>query len=387
MTTTDISLALLLGPQLSAFAEAGYSVIGASAAGPFVAQLQERGIEHVALRHATRAMAPTQDVRALLELRDVFSRLRPDIVHTHNPKPGIYGRLAARAAGVRAIVNTQHGLYALPSDSWRKRAVVYGLERLAAACSHAELVQNRDDLEQLARLGVPRRRLHLLGNGVDLDRFDRSRVPASRVAELRRDLGAGEGDVVCGAVGRLVWEKGYREIFAAARRLRQVEPKARFVVVGPDDPDKADGIPSAALAAAEKGGVRFVGHRDDIVELYAAMDVFLLASYREGMSRSGMEAAAMELPVVATDVRGCREIVEDGRTGLLVPVRDPEALASAVVTLVADGGRRRAMGRAAGHKARRDFDQRRVIELTLRVYDRLLGERPMGWRREEAVRG
>src|SRR5436305_9833760 len=102
------------------------------------------------------------------------------------------------------------------------------------------------------------------------------------------------------------------------------------------------------------------------------MDVFVLASHREGMSRSGMEAAAMGLPIVATDVRGCREMVDHGATGLLVPVGDPERLAAAVGELAADAARRRAMGRAAGAKARREFDQRRVIDLTLQVYDQLL---------------
>jgi len=378
LTTTDISLALLLGPQLSAFSDAGYHVVGVSAAGPFVAQLRQRGIEHIALQHATRSVALGRDLRALVELRALLTRLQPDIVHTHNPKPGIYGRIAARAARVPAIVNTQHGLYAMATDRWQKRAAVYGLERLAAACSHAELVQNADDLEQLARLGIPRRRLHLLGNGVDLDRFDASRVPASRVAEIRKELGAGPTTVVCGVVGRMVWEKGFREISAAAALLRSQEPRARFVVIGPADPEKADGVPARELAEAEASGVCLLGHRDDVVELYAAMDVFVLASHREGMSRSGMEAAAMGLPIVATDVRGCREIVDDAQSGLLVPVRDPQALAAAVATLVGNDAGRGAMGRAATRKARREFDQKRVIETTLKVYDRLLAKNPAG---------
>ena len=313
----------------------------------------------------------------MFELRTLFADLRPDVVHTHNPKPGIYGRLAARGAGIGAIVNTQHGLYALPHDRWRKRSVVYGLERLAAACSDAELVQNADDLEQLARLGVPRERLHLLGNGVDLARFDRATVNPSRVAQLRQELGAGPETVICGAVGRLVWEKGFREILAAAGQLRRTEPRARFVVVGPTEPDKADGMAPADIAAAEATGVQFLGHRDDVAELYAAMDVFVLASHREGMSRSGMEAAAMGLPMVATDVRGCREMIDDGRTGVLVPVGDAGALARAVASLVADRGLRQSMGEAAAQKAHRDFDERKVIELTLQVYDRLLSRPPV----------
>src|SRR6478735_5927068 len=139
VTTTDISLELLLGPQLEAIAAAGYDVVGVSAPGPYVDALVARGIRHVPLEHATRSFAPGRDVRALAELVRVFRQLRPAIAHTHNPKPGLYGRVAARVARVPVVVNTVHGLYALPEDSRAKRTVVYGLERIAAACSDAEL--------------------------------------------------------------------------------------------------------------------------------------------------------------------------------------------------------------------------------------------------------
>ncbi len=373
LTTTDMSLALLLGPQLQAFAEAGYEVIGVSARGPFVPELEEAGVRHVPLAHATRASSPASDVRALVELRSLLRRLRPDILHTHNPKPGIYGRLAGAVAGVPGIVNTVHGLYALPEDPRAKRALVYGLERLAALCSSAELVQNPEDIDVLVRLGVARAKLRLLGNGIDLARFDRAAVPAEQVRRLRAEIGARPEDVVCGAVGRLVWEKGYAELFEAAAALRRRLPQARFVVVGPLDPDKADGLSDVDLARSrERAGITFLGLRHDVAELYAAMDLYVLASHREGYPRSAMEAAAMGLPMVATDIRGCRQVVDHGTTGLLVPRRDAPALADAVATLVADSDLRARMGRAGSQKAHRDFDQQRVIDITLETYRQLL---------------
>ena len=372
VTTTDMSLALLLGPQLEAFAEAGFEVMGISAPGPFVAQLRQAGIAHHALAHATRSNAPAQDILAMAELRSLFRRLQPDIVHTHNPKPGVYGRLAAKAAGVPSIVNTVHGLYAVPEDHWRKRALVYGLERVAAMCSHAELVQNPEDVETLARLGVPRAKLRLLGNGVDLDRFDRRRVDLQQRGEIRAALGVGPGDVLCGAVGRLVWEKGYRELFTAASIVRRRHPHARFVVIGPLDPHKDDGLAQADLEGATRdSGMVFLGMRDDMTELYAAMDLYVLASHREGFPRSAMEAAAVGLPVVATDIRGCRQVVTDGVTGRLVGSRDATARAAAISALVDDADRRRSMGEAAMAKANREFDQQQVITTTLAVYDEL----------------
>lgn len=371
LTTTDMSLDLLLGPQLEAFAGAGYEVIGVSAPGPFVAGLEATGIRHFPLRHATRAAAPHHDVQALAELRSLFRKLRPDIVHTHNPKAGIYGRLAARAARVPVIVNTVHGLYALPEDRWTKRALIYGLELLASRCSHAELVQNLEDLETLARLGVPRSKLQLLGNGIDLVRFEPEPDEGQR-SRVRRTWGVGDDDVVVGAVGRLVAEKGYPELFEAMAAVAEGTPQARLVVVGPSDPDKGDALDAALLRRAEAAGVHFLGFRDDVEALYPAMDLYVLASRREGFPRSAMEASAMGLAVVATDVRGCRQVVDHGVTGRLVPVGNARALAEAIGELVADPRLRTAMGQAGREKAVKEFDQQRVIDLTLDTYERLL---------------
>jgi glycosyltransferase involved in cell wall biosynthesis len=375
LTTTDMSLALVLGAQLRAFAAAGYEVIGVSAPGPYVERLNEWGVEHISLRHATRAVAPHRDLLALVELRRLFSTLGPDIVHTHNPKPGVYGRVAARVARTPVIVNTVHGLYVQPEDRWLRRAIVYRLERLAARCSQAELVQNPEDLETLERFGVPREKLHLLGNGVDLARFDPARVDPERIVSIRRHLGAGPNHVVVGVVGRLVVEKGYREVFAAAAALRARRPEVRVVVIGPPDEEKSGALSAAELHAARDAGVLVLGSRDDMEDLYAAMDLYVLASHREGFPRSAMEASAMGVPVIATDVRGCRQVVDHNVTGLLVPVRDSATLADAIESLATDPARRAAMGAAGRAKAACTFDEQHVIDRTLAVYEELLGTR------------
>ena len=389
VTTADISLSLLLGPQLRAFSEAGYEVIGASAPGPFTEELESWGIEHRPLNHATRSMAPHKDAAAMGELYKLFRELRPEIVHTHNPKPGLYGRIAARAARVPVVVNTVHGLYALPEDKFAKRSVVYSLERLASMCSDAELIQNPEDIATLLKIGVPSKKLRLLGNGVDLTRFkpptDGDRESFEETADtqpetrsqslrdkLRGELGVGASTVLCGVVGRLVWEKGYREVFEAAESINRLGIDAVFVVVGPRDPEKSDGVDERAIAAAEASGVRFLGMRSDVESLYAAMDLYVLASYREGFPRSAMEAAASGLPVIATDIRGCRQVVDQGLTGLLVPARDAQALTSAILEIVKDPIKRSEMGTRAVAKARAEFDHQRVIDITLETYERLL---------------
>jgi glycosyltransferase involved in cell wall biosynthesis len=373
LTTTDISLALLLGPQLRAFRDAGYEVIGVSAPGPFVAQLERDGIQHVALQHSTRSMAPHRDVAAFAELVRVFRRLKPTIVHTHNPKPGVYGRLAAKVARVPVIVNTIHGLYALPEDRFAKRALVYSLERIAATASDAELLQNVEDVEVLHKLHVPDAKVSVLGNGIDLTRFDPARVDPNRIAVLRKEMGASDDDVVVGLVGRLVWEKGYREVLDAARRLREEAPEVRIVIVGGRDEEKADGLSAPDIAGAEElGNVTFLGHRDDVEDLYPAFDVFALASYREGFPRTPMEASAMARPIIVTNIRGCRQVVDDGVTGRLIPPRDAASLATAILELARDVDLRLTMGTAARAKAINEFNQQTIIDKTLATYACLL---------------
>ncbi len=375
VTTTDMSLDWLLRPQLEQFQEAGFEVIAMSAPGTHVAALEASGITHYSIPALSRAMTPARDLRALGQLYKAFRRLRPSIVHTHNPKPGVLGRISARAAGVPVVVNTIHGLYALPEDRLTKKAVVYSLERLAASCSDLELLQNPEDLPVMRRLGVPHERLTVLGNGIDLRRFDPAKVDPRASQRIRAELGIDPDTVVIGAVGRLVWEKGYRSLFDAARRLTGHD--CALVVVGPDEPDKAGAVSSAEREAAEAAGVRFLGARTDITDLYDMFDIYVLASHREGYPRSAMEASAMGLPIVATDIRGCRQVVVDGTTGHLVPVDDAARLTSAIAGLVDDPDLRARMGVAGQARARRRFDDRNVVNTTLRAYDRLLsGQAP-----------
>jgi glycosyltransferase involved in cell wall biosynthesis len=373
VATSDATLSLLLGPQLRAFAAAGFEVIGASAPGRYAAQLESWGIEHRPLQYATRMFAPLTDARLLFELRQLFRELRPDIVHTHTPKPGYFGRLAARSSGVPAIVHTVHGIFALPEDRWTKKTVVYALDRIASAWSDVELSQNPEDIPVLRKLGVASRKLRLLGNGIDLARFNRGRVSPHRSA-MRADLGLTECEIVCGAVGRLVWEKGYKEVFDVAAKFRHECPQLRFIIVGPRE--ERDAIPQDEIdRVAALGNVTFLGQRDDVEDLYAAMDMYVLASYREGFPRSAMEAAAIGLPLVVTDIRGCRQVVDHGVNGFRVPVRDSAALGKALKVLASNPDLRQTMGEASVKKAAREFDQQRVIDITLKVYDELLRAR------------
>ena len=366
LTTVDMSLRYLLMPQLLAVRDGGGEAVGISAPGPWVPELEEAGIRHIPLKSSTRAMDPLADLRAARELWHILRRERFDVLHTHNPKPGLYGRVLGRLAGVPIVVNTVHGLYATQDDRLLKRGVVYGLEAIASRFSHAELVQNPEDLKLLRRWRIsPRKRTALLGNGVDLVRFDPSRFDPEARQHVRRSLGISESRIVVGTVGRLVAEKGYPELFEAASRLDD-----RFVVlaIGPHDPDKADALPESVLADARETGVQLLGMRDDVDELYAAMDVFILASHREGFPRAAMEAAASGLPIIATDIRGCRQVVDPGQNGLLIAVRDPVAISAAIVSIGDDAELRGRLAKASRHKAEAEFDENRVVATVMDTY-------------------
>jgi len=370
LTTTDVSLDWLLGPQLRAFDEAGYEVVAMSAPGPHVASLTASGIRHVPIHSFTRAVNPTADVQAALELRRALRTERPTILHTHNPKPGFIGRVIGHRVGVPIVVNTVHGLYAQKGDPFRRRLAVYGAEALALRGSDAELVQNIEDVATVTSLAPRNRNVVHLGNGIDLRRFhgdgDASR---SSGADFRRHLGIAHDAVVVGMVGRLVWEKGYGEFFEAIERLRSA------VVIGPSEPGKAGAVDEATLDRIKSRGVHVLDARPDLENVYPAFDIFVLPSYREGFPRAAMEASAMGVPVVASNIRGCRQVVADGLTGRLVPVREARPLADAIAELAASRSLRAAMGRAGVRRAAELFDQRHVIDTTLDVYAGLLAER------------
>ena len=373
LTTSDISLALLLGHQIRAYQEAGFEVTGISAAGEWSPRLVREGLQHIALPHLRRSWTPLDDARAFAALVRIFRKHRFDIVHTHNPKTGVLGRVAARLAGVPVVVNTVHGLYGTDGGALR-RTLFLGMERLAAACSDFEFCQSGEDLDLLRRLRIIRPdRSMFIGNGVDLSVFDPAAVDR---ASVRAHLGVDDQTLVVGAVGRLVWEKGYREFFEAAERIRATHPQVRFIAVGPFDDDKNDAVPPAVVDDLERRGiVRFLGLRDDMPAIYCAMDLFVLPSHREGFPRSAVEAAAMGLPLVLTNIRGCREVVADGRNGLLIPPRDAGALEAAVRRLIADPDTRRAFGEANRRLAQAQFDEHRIIALIVDAYRRLLAEK------------
>lgn len=356
-----MSLALLLATELRVDLDAGFRVLGISAPGPYVAQVESLGVTHLAVPSFSRRWDLRRDGAAAVELFRLLRRQRPDVLHTHTPKAGVLGRVLGRLAGVPVVVDTCHGLWLRDGDSGPKRAAVVAVEAVASRFAHFELYQNAGDRRTMRRFVGPRR-ARVVGNGIDLERFRFD--PAGRAA-VRAELGVAPGEVLVGGVGRRVAEKGVVELATAARALAG---RARFVWVGPDEGE--------GLAPP---GIDLVGARADMPALYSALDVFALPSYREGFSRSAMEAAACGRPMVLSDIRGCREIGEHGRHLLLVPAGDADALTAALDLLIGDAGLRDRLGAAAAQRAGEAFDQRAVAQVSIDTYRLVAARRRLGW--------
>lgn len=373
VTTVDLSLRYLLLNQLERIRDEGYDVVGISADGPNVAVVEAQGIPHFAVP-MTRRFTPFADLRALWALTWLMRREHFDVVHTHTPKAGLLGQLAARLSGVPVVVNTLHGFYFHDGTKPLPRRFYIWMERIAARCSDTILSQNKEDIataieERIARPDL----LKWLGNGIDISRFDRTRLTEEELDALRAEIGLDAERPVIGFVGRLVEEKGILDLLAAAKSVLKEVPGIQLLIVGPYDDEKPDALrPDVAERYGLSEQCRFLGMRHDMPELYALMDVLVLPSYREGFPRAPMEASAMGVPAVATDIRGCREAVEHGVNGLLFPVGDAAALAHALVELLTDEPRRRRMGEAGRAMAEERFDEQKVFERVLREYERLL---------------
>jgi len=320
---------------------------------------------------------PFQDLRSLWQLYHMISREYFTIVHTHNPKPGLLGQIAAKMANVPIIINTLHGFYFHDHMHPALRRFYITLEKIAARCSDVILSQNREDIETaISERICPPNKIKHLGNGIDLQRFNPETLSPKEISSKRLEVQLPKGARVVGFVGRLVREKGLLELFEAARIVREQVPEVRFLFIGPVDTDKLDAItPDTAQKYGISDICHFLGMRHDMPELYALMDVFVLPSHREGFPRSPMEASAMKVPCIVTNIRGCREAVEHGRNGILVPLGDVQALADAVVELLTDREKARRMGEEGRRIALERFDEQLVFEKIKSEYARLLTEK------------
>lgn len=352
-----------------ALRSAGHDVLLISPPGEYGQKLCELGLRWQPLPMDRRSLNPLREARLMLHLVALFWRERPALVHGFTIKCAVYGSFAGRLARVPARVNAVAGMgYVFTSDALKARVLrplVRSLLRLALGGSGARLIlQNPDDVDlfQKARL-VDRRFVRLIpGSGVDCSRFV-ARAQGLSMNPVPRVLLA----------ARLLWDKGLAEYVEAARMLRGQGRCVHFLLAGTPDPGNPAAVPEETVYSwVENGVLEWLGHVDDMGALFASVDMVVLPSYREGLPKSLIEAAACALPLITTDVPGCREVVSDGEDGLLVPPRNAAALAAAIARLLDNPALAAQLGRASRSKALAEFDERIVIKRTLETYGELL---------------
>ncbi|MFC1976427.1 glycosyltransferase family 4 protein [Chloroflexota bacterium] len=373
ITTADISLRYLLLNQLRSIQQAGYEVVGISSPGPNISALEAAGIRHIPVP-MTRNVTPLADLVSFWRLYRVMRREHFTIVHAHTPKAELLGQVAARLAGVPVVVDTFRGIYLRNDMHPLWRSLFMTMARIAASCADIVLSQSNEMMRMAAQEGIcPPEKIEFLGNGIDVRRFDRDRLDQAIVAQKRAELGLPPESPVVGFVGRLVREKGILELLQACQIVRQHLPAVRLLIVGPIDHEKPDALtPEMAKEYGVAAFCTFTGLRHDMPELYALMDVFALPSHRESFPRSPMEASAMGVPCVVTDIQGCREAVEHRRNGLLVPSGDVPALAQAIIELLPHREKAKQMAVEGRRMAVARFDEQLVFEKVKAKYEQLL---------------
>ena len=325
ISSVDITIRFILINHIKFLKREGYDISVVCSPGDFVKEIKYQGIKVKTIKFK-RKISPFYDLITFLKLYFYFRKEKFDIVHTHTPKPGLLGQLAAKVAGVPIIVNTIHGFYFQQNDSFLKKSFYIFIERIAAKCSDVIFFVNKEDMQTASKEGIcDSGSMKYFGGGIDLSKFNFNKFSEELIVSKKRELKLPIDFKIIGIVGRLVKEKGYLDLFKAFKKVIEIFPNTMLLVIGQSEPEKSDKFKPAIVKdyGVEKN-VIFLGERTDTNELYALMDVFVLPSYREGLGISIIEASAMERPIVATDIRGCGEAVDNNKTGILVPVKDSD---------------------------------------------------------------
>ena len=378
VTAVDITVKYLLLPLIDRLRKEGYNVQVATSPGGYVEQLRKDGYV-VNSVDIGRKIRPVANLKAIFALCRLIRREKFDIVHVHSPLAAMLGRLAAKMAGSGTVIYTAHGFYFHENMSkWKRRCIVWIEKILGRTCTDILLLQSAEDRETAISEGISLAQNAVwISNGVDINKF----TPEEPDAKLRESLGIKKEDKVVGFAGRVVREKGIEELINAIGIVKERIPAVKLLIVGDTlqsdrDTSAKDNIKRIITKNNLDKNVIFAGIRDDMPQLYALLNVFVLPSYREGMPRSILEAMACGKPVVATDIRGSREEVEHNVTGKIVPPREAKPLADAIRGILMDKEAALKMGRAGRKRVEEEFNEEMVLDKEVEIYKGLSVGKP-----------
>jgi glycosyltransferase involved in cell wall biosynthesis len=328
--------------------------------------IRNEGFKYYPLALERGGINPFKDASIIKKLIAILRREKPDLMHAVALKPVIYGAWAARVSGI------QYGVFALAgmgfvflSSSWKAKMLRPFIRYMLKLCDRkgsCVLVQNSDDAAlMMEKVGIADKRIRIIrGSGVDI-----SQLPILPEPEAR--------PVICALVARMLWDKGVGEFVEAIRRLKQQGKDVEGWLIGSVDVDNPAGISATQLKQwQDEGIIRYLGHQPDILSVWQQAHIAVLPSYREGLPKSLLEAASCGRPMVASDVPGCREIVIDGETGILVEVQNALSLAAGITKLLESPELRKRYGKSARALVEASFTTSHVTESTLNLYQELL---------------
>ncbi len=375
LASTDFTFKMLIPGLIKAIKDADYDLTLACSNGPYVQQFRDEGYR-VKTLYISPGLNPFHHVISLIRLYAFIRKEKFDIVHAHTPVASFICRLAAKLARAPFVVNTVHGLYFHENTHPIAKNIIVFLERFVGRFTDLTFSVSAEDVESAVRERIcSADRIIATGNGVDLQRF-RLDVAEEGRRRVREEFHIPLGADAVGMIGRIVKEKGFVEFVQSMPHVLHARPETRFFIVGDALPSDYDSVEEKVTDLVDAMGlsdnVLFTGLRTDIPELLSAMDVFVLPSYREGMPLVVLEAMAMARPVVATSIRGCREIVVDGETGILIPPYNVPALGEAIVRLLSDRELACRMGMAGRKRVEARFDLDSVVRKQLDALARLV---------------
>lgn len=351
---------------IRALQESGIDVVAVAPEDQWSAALAPLGVSYVPIAMDKSGASPTRDLQLLRDYGRILREVRPDAFLGFTAKPNIYGSLAAHRLSIPVLNNISGLGTAFIKQSWLT-PVVSNLYRFALRKSHTIFFQNPDDRDLFVEKElVPAQRTRLLpGSGIDLDEY----MPGAASSDTAPTFLL---------VARMLWDKGVGEFVEAARLIKREHPSVRFQLLGFADADNRTAVSREQIDAwVAEGLVQYLGATDDVRPFLGSADCVVLPSYREGLPRSLLEAAAMGKPLIATDVPGCREIVSDGENGFLCTARDPSSLAAAIRKLLAlPAGARAAMGAKSRQMVEDRYDEKFVHRLYLDALQAATAVRP-----------
>lgn len=350
-------------PLLEELLAQGYRVFAVSPIDSYAERFQEYDIKHIDFKMTRSGINPLEDILLILKFINIYTRYRPDIVQHFTIKPVIYGSIAARIARVKYIYNMIPGLgYVFTGKSFKKfwvRKIAQFLYRRSLLFSQHVYFQNREDRDYFVKQKIVdlEKTSVVPGTGVDIHLF--SPKPLIKKNGITFILAA-----------RMLWDKGIKEFVEAAYCLKKKYENVHFWLLGPVDLQNPRGITPEQLRAWNNDGVvKYLGMTDDVKSYLDKANVIVLPSfYREGIPLSLLEGAAMGMPIIATDSTGCREVVEDGTNGFLIPIKDSEALATAMERFISNPRLIVRMGAESRKIAVAKFDSRKVVKEILNYY-------------------